>query len=409
MHNHLLGHRTPGTGFGPTYHALLGEPPVISRSPWWRRKRQALLQIAGEASPCFVYDEASLHEAAEQMLRLSAIDRCFYAIKASHHPSVLRAFYQKGLGFECVSLGELELIRQHFPKLDPERILFTPNFVPQKEYETGFGYAGHVTLDGIRPLELWPETFASRHIMVRVDPGRGHGHHRHVRTAGAQSKFGVVPEALPRVAHLAKRAGATVVGLHAHVGSGILQRETWLETARFLASFAEQFSQVRLLNIGGGFGVPEHPGAVALDLDALNSELLEFRKAHPQLSLWVEPGRYLVAEAGVLLARVTQIKKKGNTRYVGIETGMNSLIRPALYGACHRIVNLSRLGEPCTITAEVVGPICETGDTLGHAQRLPPTQEGDVLLIATAGAYGRTMSSDYNLRPPATERVLRRR
>ena len=107
-----------------------------------------------------------------------------------------------------------------------------------------------------------------------------------------------------------------------------------------------------------------------------------------------------------LLARVTQIKQKGEVTYVGVETGMNSLIRPALYGAYHQIVNLTRLEEPCTTIAHVVGPICESGDTLGYSRPLPETREGDVLLIATAGAYGRMMSSGYNSRPPAVERFL---
>jgi diaminopimelate decarboxylase/aspartate kinase len=124
---------------------------------------------------------------------------------------------------------------------------------------------------------------------------------------------------------------------------------------------------------------------------------------HPQLEVWLEPGRYLVAAAGVLLARVTQLKVKSGVRFVGIATGMNSLIRPALYGAYHEIANLTRLDEPATELMSVVGPICESADVLGHDRLLPPTCEGDVLLIANTGAYGRTMSSEYNLRPPAAE------
>jgi diaminopimelate decarboxylase/aspartate kinase len=126
----------------------------------------------------------------------------------------------------------------------------------------------------------------------------------------------------------------------------------------------------------------------------------------PRLEFWLEPGRFLVAAAGVLLARVTQTKSKEDTHYVGVATGMNSLIRPALYGAWHEIVNLTRLDEPATELVNVVGPICESADVLGHDRLLPPTVEGDVLLIANAGAYGRAMSSSYNLREPAVELVL---
>ena len=131
------------------------------------------------------------------------------------------------------------------------------------------------------------------------------------------------------------------------------------------------------------------------------------KAAIPGVTLWLEPGRYLVANAGVLLARVTQTKIKSGIRYVGVATGMNSLIRPALYGAHHDIVNLTRYGEPANISANVVGPICESSDFLGHDRLLPECQSGDVLLIATAGAYGHAMASSYNLREPAEELLLK--
>jgi diaminopimelate decarboxylase/aspartate kinase len=138
----------------------------------------------------------------------------------------------------------------------------------------------------------------------------------------------------------------------------------------------------------------------------VNASLEIFKRAHPQFELWMEPGRYLVAHAGVLLARVTQIKRKGDVTYVGVETGMNSLIRPALYGAYHPIMNLTKLDQPRTQLAHIVGPICETGDVLGHARHIADAEEGDVLLVGNTGAYGRTMSSEYNLRSPAIELIL---
>ena len=161
-----------------------------------------------------------------------------------------------------------------------------------------------------------------------------------------------------------------------------------------------------MLDLGGGLGIPSKPGELPLDLEALDATLASVRGAHPGLSLWLEPGRYLVAQAGVLLATVTQTKTKGDVHYVGINAGMNTLLRPALYGAWHQIVNLSRLEAPLDQVAHVVGPICETGDTLGYQRRLATASEGDVLLIATVGAYGRSMSSHYNLRAPAMESFL---
>src|SRR5262249_40009265 len=144
----------------------------------------------------------------------------------------------------------------------------------------------------------------------------------------------------------------------------------------------------------------DQPG---VDLGKLDTLLTAVRAEHPQLEVWLEPGRYLVAAAGVLLARVTQLKSKGGMRFVGVATGMNSLIRPALYGSYHEIVNPTGADEGASERVSIVGPICESADVLGHDRLLPPTREGDVLLIANAGAYGRAMSSEYNLRPPAAE------
>jgi diaminopimelate decarboxylase/aspartate kinase len=353
-----------------------------------------------------VYDRETVESAAGALLGLGSVGRVFFATKANHHERVLGWLYEAGVGFECVSPGELKWVRSLFPGLDPERLLFTPNFAPRRDYEFGLGMSAHVTVDNLHPLEAWPELFRGRDILVRLDPGQGRGHHAHVRTAGECSKFGVSEEQLPELCRAIERCDVRVVGLHAHPGSGILDAQGWAETARFLDRMLPLFPGVRWLDVGGGLGVPG-PGQAPLDLAALDASLAGFAASCARnVELWLEPGRYLVAEAGVLLARVTQLKQKGPKHFVGVDAGMNSLIRPALYGAFHEIVNLSRWGEDLTIEADVVGPICESGDTLGSARRLPTTHEGDVLLIATAGAYGRVMSSSYNLRSPAEEVVL---
>jgi diaminopimelate decarboxylase/aspartate kinase len=241
---------------------------------------------------------------------------------------------------------------------------------------------------------------------VRIDTGRGHGHHRHVRTAGVHAKFGVPLFEVEELERLVQVAGARVVGLHAHTGSGIFATDNWLSVAETLASLGERFTDVRILDLGGGFGVPDKASRRPVDLGAVSAGLGAFREKHPRYTLWIEPGRYLVAAAGVLLARVTQIKGKGAKQFLGLATGMNSLIRPALYGAHHEIVNLTQIDAAATTSYDVVGPICESGDILGHDRPLPVCGEGDVMLIATAGAYGHAMSSHYNLREPAVERVI---
>jgi diaminopimelate decarboxylase/aspartate kinase len=224
-----------------------------------------------------------------------------------------------------------------------------------------------------------------------------------VRTAGEHSKFGVPVAEIDSLAESVRAAGARVVGLHSHSGSGILDVSNWEQTADLLSELARRFPDVKVVDVGGGLGVPERPGQAEFDLAHLDAALERVLKVHPHLSFWLEPGRYLVAQAGVLLARVTQLKAKGDITYVGVATGMNSLIRPALYGAYHEIVNLTRVDDPATMPANIVGPICETGDILGHDRLLPPTLSGDVLLVGNAGAYGHAMSSRYNLREPAEE------
>jgi diaminopimelate decarboxylase/aspartate kinase len=285
-------------------------------------------------------------------------------------------------------------------------VLFTPNFAPRAEYEYALSKGVWVTLDNLYILQNWPEVFRNKEVLLRVDTGYGRGHHSHVKTAGAHSKFGIPLSDFDELLSLVDKYQIKVVGLQAHTGSGVFNVENWYEVANTLASLAARFKQVQILDIGGGLGVPEKTQQPEFNIDALKARLDEFRKQYSQFQLWMEPGRYMVAEAGVLLSTVTQCKGKGEVQYVGIATGMNSLIRPALYGAHHEIVNLSRLDEQSSLTVNIVGPICESGDQLGLDRRLPPTKEGDILLIGTAGAYGRVMSSHYNLREPATEVFL---
>jgi diaminopimelate decarboxylase/aspartate kinase len=293
-----------------------------------------------------------------------------------------------------------------FPDIDRRRILFTPNFAARREYEWAIEKDVWLTLDNLFPLREWSELFADREIFVRIDTGQGRGHHEHVRTAGVHSKFGVPLFEMGELNKLVTQAGARVVGLHAHTGSGVLNSDAWRDTGERLLALLEQFPDVRYMDLGGGLGVPEKPGQRPLDLAELDRALGAIKALCGDRELWLEPGRYVVAQGGVLLAEVTQTKGKGEVQYVGLATGMNSLIRPALYGAYHEIVNLTRYEEAANVLVTVVGPICETGDRLGSDRLMPAASEGDVILIANAGAYGRVMSSQYNLREPADEVVI---
>jgi bifunctional diaminopimelate decarboxylase / aspartate kinase len=390
---------------GPTWQQLFSRPSAAGApaAPWWRAKRGALLAALGERDAAFIYDLDVARGAARALRALGSIGRVHYSVKANPHPQLLQALHAEGIEFECVSIGEVERVLELFPQLERQRILYTPNFAPHAEYAAALAAGVRVTVDNGYVLSAWPQLFAGQEIFVRVDTGVGRGHHTHVRTAGSRSKFGIPIAELPELARAAGKIGVQIVGLEAHVGSGVFDVTSWEHTARLLAGAAAGFAGVRVIDVGGGLGVPERSDQPPVDLAALDTLLIAVHAEYPQLELWLEPGRYLAASCGVLLARVTQLKAKGGLRFAGIATGMNSLIRPALYGAYHEIANLTRLNEPATELVSIVGPICESADVLGHDRLLPPTREGDVLLIANAGAYGRTMSSDYNLRPPAQE------
>jgi len=410
LHDLLIGAgslRTDDSAlFGPSWQVLYGTGETLDvAAAWWHQaERERLLQLAAEATPRYVYHLPTVCHQARELKSLTAVDRLHYAVKANTHPAILAALADEGFGFECVSPGELKFVLAHVPESAP--LLFTPNFAPRGDYAWALGTRATVSLDALYPLQHWGELFRGREIVLRVDLGRGLGHHEKVRTGGNGSKFGLPVDQLDDFLQLADAHGVIVRGLHAHLGSGILDAAHWGEVYAQLASLAERIGSVDSLDIGGGLGVPSHPGEARLDIPALDRVLREVKAAYPHYQLWMEPGRYLVADAGVLLAKVTQQKGKGERRYLGLDTGMNSLIRPALYDAWHEIVNLTRLHEPATALYQVVGPICESGDVLGSDRRLPEAAEGDVVLIAQAGAYGKVMSSHYNLRDEADEVII---
>ncbi len=408
LHERLIQSIGSDQVLGPSWAALFRQPmETKAADTWWRRspQRERLLEIGREGA-AYVYELDSVRAAVASLASVPTIRRWAYAMKANWHPQILRLLHDSGFMFDCVSLAEVEHAFASVKNLKPTEILFTPNFAPRVEYVEALRRGVRVCLDNLFPLHAWADTFRGQEIFVRIDPGFGRGHHAHVRTAGAHTKFGVPLFELDELARAADAAGAKIVGLHAHAGSGVFEPASWAETGEILSRAADRFPAVRAVDLGGGLGVPDREGQRPVELTIVETHLAALQRQFPQLEFWMEPGRYLVAEAGVLIAPVTQIKGKGDVRYVGVSTGMNSLIRPALYGAHHEIVNLTRLMETPQTLYQIVGPICESADLLGHDRWLPETREGDVLLIAGAGAYGRAMSSHYNLRAPAHEIVL---
>lgn len=394
--------------FGPSWQDINGAKRARER-PWWQapEARQQLLEIAGQGTPVYVYNLATVRERARRLLAIPAIDRRYYAIKANPLPAILRTLYAQGFGLECVSQGELEHAFASIDGLDPARVLFTPSFAPRAEYAAALALGATVTIDNVEALRRWPELFASQSIWLRVDLGRGDGHHAKVVTGGVASKFGLALSRFDDFLAEAQRLGVRITGIHAHLGSGIATPAHWREVYADLAGLADRVGSVSTIDIGGGLTIPYKPDAEPFDLQGWSEGLSAIKADWPEYALAIEPGRYLVAEAGVLLAHVTQVVEKMGVYRVGLDAGMHSLMRPTLYGAWHGIHNLGRLDEPHDARCDVVGPICESGDVLGGDRKLPAaTREGDIMLIADAGAYGFAMANTYNMRGLPREVVL---
>ncbi len=368
-----------------------------------------LKQIAaGHGTPVYVYDEATiLARINEFKAHLEGIPvRLLYAMKANHCPPLLDVMRRCGLGIDAVSPGELELVlRLGF---DPAHILYSANNMTDHEmrYAVEAGVTMNIgELSGLRRLG---EAFGESDVCVRINPQIGAGHHAHVVTGGDRSKFGIPVEQMDRVLDVAARYDLRIVGLHQHIGSGILSTEILWNAAAVILETARRLNDLQFINVGGGLGVPYRAGEAPLDLAEFRSTIVasirKFVASHPSKSLEIrfEPGRYFTAESGVLLSRVNTIKRTGSRTFAGLDTGMGHLLRPALYDAWHTICNLSRPdGTPKTY--DVVGNICESADFFARDRGVPELAEGDIVAILDTGAYGMSLSSTYNMRPLPAE------
>jgi bifunctional diaminopimelate decarboxylase / aspartate kinase len=392
--------------FGPSWRDI--EHGRARRAPpWWQRQCERLLRLAAQGTPRYVYDLGTIRQRARRLRAIVAIDTRYYALKANSHPELLRAIEAEGYGFECVSLGEVEHVFSTFPQLDATRVLFTPSFASRGEYEAAFARGVTVTLDNVAILERWPELLRGRAVWLRLDLGRGEGHHHKVRTGGSDAKFGLPVARLDAFVEAARTLDVRITGLHAHLGSGVDVATHWENVYAQLAGLAEGIGTVETIDIGGGLPVSYRPDDQPFDIDAWAAGLASIKSAYPGFKLAIEPGRYLVAEAGVLLLRVTQVVEKAGVHRIGLDGGMNVLLRPALYDAFHGIHNLSRTEDAEKAVFDVVGPICESSDVLARQRALPKgTSEADIMLVANTGAYGMAMANTYNLRALPAEDVL---
>jgi len=374
------------------------------------RHPERLLEAATAAgTPTYVYDVDTIRAKCRRFK--SAIDgfrsRLLYAVKANANPGVLNVIKDEVDGLEVVSAGEVELALRL--GMSADRLLFSPNNIADDELD--FVASRGVLLNAGEPtlLRRLGEHFPGSEASVRLNLWVGAGHHRHVVTGGEHSKFGMGGDHLETILETAEKSSVRIVGIHQHIGSGFQSADQYLEAIDLLLEAAENFPDVRFVNVGGGVGIPYRETDQIFDLETVSAGLRERLKAPMQhdrenaegkrgkLECWFEPGRYLVAESGTLLVRATAVKDLGRRTFVGTDSGFNHLLRPILYGAYHEIYNLSNPDGPLH-PYEVAGNICESGDLFASERPVQEIREGDILAIMDTGAYGMAMASHYNMR-----------
>jgi len=373
---------------------------------WWIKKKDELLNIASKTSNCIIYDRFTIENSIKKLKKIEAIDQLFFAMKANFNSEILDIIYKSGLGFECVSIGEMKRLFDLMPNIDRKKIIFTPNFAKKSDYIWALANQVIVIVDSIYPIAKWPDIFENKDIMIRIDPGKGDGHHDHVITAGSHSKFGIPLSDINQVLRICEKYRIKIIGLHTHHGSGIKNISTWLDTAKLLLELSKKFKDTAVINLGGGIPIKEKLNQREFDFNKFSQMLIDLKKNFKNIAMWFEPGRFIVGESGALITHVTQIKQKDDQNYIGVDVGMNVLIRPILYGSYHEIVNLTKYDQERKLLVSIVGPICESGDKLGENREFPETDEEDVILIANAGAYVRSMASEYNLREMPDEIII---
>ncbi len=370
-----------------------------------------LTEIARDVgTPTYVYDEAIIRRQAERLRQMVAglPTKLLYAVKANYHPALLRILRDEGFGFDVVSPGEAALVQDlGTPRED---VLYSANNMSDGEMQEAVDRGLLLNIGELSRLERFGETYPGTAVCIRVNPNVGAGHHEHVITAGEDAKFGIAVDDISDIQRIADSHDLTVVGLHQHIGSGILDVDTLWRAMEVLLEAARSFDDLHFINFGGGLGIPYTPNDRPLDPGAVRSTIVPPLQAYqnecarPPI-FWFEPGRYLVGECGVLLTTVTTLKETDARTFAGTDTGLNHLLRPALYDAYHGIYNLSN-PEGTLEAYDVTGNICESGDLFARDRQIQEIREDDILTINDAGAYGMSMASYYNLRALPAEVLL---
>jgi diaminopimelate decarboxylase len=353
-------------------------------------------------TPLYVYDANIIDRqyARLQQAFSSCKTRINFACKALNNVKIMRHIHELGACLDTVSIQEVWLgLKAGFT---PEEIIYTPNCVSMEEIDLAVKEGVMINIDNISILEQFGLKYGNTvPICIRINPHVMAGGNINISTGHIDSKFGISIYQMRHVDRVVKNTGLHVIGLHMHTGSDIVDVDIFLRAADILFEQAEHFPDLTFIDFGSGFKVPYKPDDHSTDIEELGEKLTarfkEFCSEYGrELGLWFEPGKFLVSQAGTFLVKVNVLKQTTAAMFVGVDSGLNHLIRPMLYNGYHHITNVSNPDGALRLYT-VVGYICET-DTFGWDRKLNEVREGDILAFNNAGAYGMTMASNYNSR-----------
>ena len=372
-------------------------------------------------SPLYVYDYDILKKRCRQMAdfknnlenKLGNIKiNMHYSTKANNNPAILKIVNDSGLYVDCMSPLELSINKKCGFKNN--QILYVCNNIDINEMKMVYESNVLICLDSISQVETWGMNFPGTEIMIRINPGTsGVGHNKKVITSGKATKFGISEKNFPELFEITNKYNIRIVGIHQHLGSLFLDDKIsdYIDGVNAgLNIIKNNFKNIRIIDLGGGFGVPYHEEEKELDLSKVEDELAnsisQFLKEYSTVQEFkFEPGRFIPCEAGIIIGKVTAIKHENDLWWIGTDIGMNQLVRPSMYDAYHEVsfLNSSNSQE---IIANICGNICESGDIIAKNRKINLPSVGDTILIHNAGAYGYSMASNYTGRPRPAEVML---
>lgn len=374
-------------------------------------ERNVMLKAADlYGTPLYLYDADKIRSQYRNLNNAfgSTKVKLHYALKALNNINILRILKQEGAGLDAVSIQEVYLgLRAGF---EPNSIMFTPNCVDFEEIREAVELGVMVNLDNLSILEKFGNQYGDTvPCCIRINPHIMAGGNVNISVGHIDSKFGISIHQLRHVERIVEHYGVHVIGLHMHTGSDIIDADVFLRGAELLYEAASIFPELQFLDFGSGFKVAYKEGDIITDINSIGEKISRSfenfcSEYGRKLELWFEPGKYIVSEAGVLLVNVNVVKQTTSTVFLGVNSGQNHLIRPMFYNAYHEIENISNPeGEKKLYS--VVGNICES-DTFGFDRLISEVRENDILAIKNAGAYGFSMSNQYNARLRPAEALI---